>query len=313
MSIASMTGYGVGESDGEGFHYQCEIRTLNSRFIEVNTRMPRGLIALEPEIIKTVKNHLARGKVDVFIDVSKTGEAKDLPQLDPAAINHYLGLFEQLQKQMQGNVSYSFASLRDPSATEIFRLEGVLKNQSSLMSPEDQINLHGAPIKEALVKALEQVKSARLKEGMVLKAALQDLLGLLEKDCAAISEKVQDLRQLVYDTYTRRLENVLKSLENTGSDSLKPPEDRLLAEIAILTDKADVEEELVRFKGHHEEFLKLMDQGDKVGRKLDFLCQEMHREVNTLSSKLQSSDVSPHSLNMKQSVERVRQQIQNIE
>jgi uncharacterized protein (TIGR00255 family) len=308
-----MTGYGFGETSSKDFQYQCEIRSLNSRFIEVNVRLPRSLIALEPQIIGLIKKHLNRGKVDVFVDISKTSATQSLPELDTEALGHYLGLFEQLEKKMQGNVLYSFASLRDPAATEILALDGMLKTNETKTHPDQQLELHGSFVNDAALGALAALKKARITEGEELAKSLRSLLGELEISHGKIAEKTKDLRQMVHDAYKKRLSSVISLLNTSEQNISEPSEERLLSEIIILTEKADVEEELVRYKSHHDEFLKLMDIDEAVGRKLDFICQEMHREVNTISNKLQLANMSPTILDMKQAVERLRQQIQNIE
>jgi uncharacterized protein (TIGR00255 family) len=307
-----MTAYGQSDSNSEGCQVSCEIRTLNSRFIEVNVRMPRNLINLEPEIITQVKTTLGRGKVDLFIDVAKPSDSRGLPQLDPIAARHYLKMFHEFKALALTHEGRTSETLREPSVIDFFRLEGVCVSQASGRGERstEALNLQ---VKAAVDAALAEILRNREREGQSLQIAMIDLLTEFTESRKQIEARVSDIRGWVHETYVKRLSKVMEDLQRAGNDVSRPPEERLTAEISMLTDKADIEEELTRLKTHEIEFLNCLTTGDAVGRKLDFLCQELHREVNTISSKLQHRDISERTLDMKQSIERMRQQVQNVE
>ncbi len=312
MSVRSMTAYGQGESSGDGGQVNCEIRTLNSRFIEVNVRLPRHLINFEPELISCVKSALGRGKVDVFIDVAKTTSTLDLPALDHTVAAHYLGLLDEFKTLSTSHENKNWSAIREPSVYEFFKFEGVLSGKGP-GSREALIASLRAPLFAAVNAALKQVISNRESEGTALKSALEELIADLANSRQAIESRVSDIRAWVHDTYVKRLAKVIEDLDRLGRDIVRPSDERIAIELALLTDKADIEEEVTRLKAHETEFKSCLLQGDGVGRKLDFLCQELHREVNTISSKLQHSEIAERTLDMKQAIERMRQQVQNVE
>ena len=191
--------------------------------------------------------------------------------------------------------------------------EGVLDSAGSV-SGEAYLAEHSPHLNSVVEIALGRVALQRASEGAVLKDALKKLVDALRFDREAILSKRDGIQAALFDTYKKRLERVLGLVKDSVPD-LKSiiPDDRFLAEVAILIDRADIEEELTRLKAHEDEFLRIMNNEEEAGRKLDFLCQEMHREVNTISNKLTQLDVATHSLSLKQTIERLKQQVQNIE
>jgi uncharacterized protein (TIGR00255 family) len=196
---------------------------------------------------------------------------------------------------------------------DLLQLPQVL-SQEDHPSGADAIEIHREGINQALSQALVAVKSARNTEGAALGKALNLLLDELERDRAAVAARRDKILQALQATFMKRLETTLAQLaKNASTGQPVISEERALIEVAILSDKADIEEELTRLATHIQEMRRLLDLEDGAGRKLDFLCQEMHREVNTMSSKLVQTEVSQFTLEMKQTVERIRQQVQNIE
>jgi uncharacterized protein (TIGR00255 family) len=307
-----MTSYGKGEASEGGCDAVCEIRTLNSRFIEVNVRMPRCLVSLENEITNLVKSTLGRGKVDLFIDLPKSAGSQGLPEINRSAVEHYLKIFAEVQGLAMREGGQGSTALATPTITDFLGLEGVLVNEGANRI-SDRMDAQGAAVLKAVKAALDEVIKFRVREGEALADALRGLLAEIAVSRVAIESRVSEIRQWVQDAYTKRLSRVIEDLKKLGSDVARPPEDRLAVELTILTEKADVEEELTRLKTHEREFQACLDSGDGVGRKLDFLCQELHREVNTISSKIQNSDITEHAILLKQAIERIRQQVQNIE
>jgi uncharacterized protein (TIGR00255 family) len=305
LAIASMTAYGFGECLTDQYSYVCETRSLNSRFIEVNVRLPRYLIALEPEIHKWVKSNLSRGKVDVFIDMQSTNSEAKLPDLAEGVVDHYLTLFSRIQELAEQKQIGTQSEFRPET---LIALEGVLQDKQRIRGQQAE-DLHKEGIFKALKMSVARLQKGRNQEGATLNLALQELLKELTAECHQVRQKRGEILQQIKANFKER---VLKSAAALG-DAVEISEDRLMAEIVILADKTDIEEEVTRLASHIQEFGKILEQGGSIGRKLDFLCQELYREINTVSNKLVQTEISRHSLNLKQTVERLRQQVQNIE
>ncbi|MBC7659225.1 MAG: YicC family protein [Chitinophagaceae bacterium] len=305
MSLKSMTAFGSGELSTANTQYRCEIRTLNSRFCDISIKLPRSLLALEPQLLALVKAHVQRGKIDVFFDLSQTDKASHLPKLNEAAVHHYLGLAAELSRLSP--------ELTPLSQFEVLRLEGTLETGPSIPG-DTYVTNHEENLRAVIEIALDRVSKQRAGEGAVLKTALIKLVDAMRFDREAILAKREIIQSALFDSYKKRLDRLLGLLDESVPDiSTLIPDERLLTELAILTDRADIEEELTRLKAHEDEFLRILNSEDEAGRKLDFLCQEMHREVNTISNKLTQLDVATHSLTLKQTIERLKQQVQNIE
>ncbi|MEZ4742189.1 MAG: YicC/YloC family endoribonuclease [Bdellovibrionota bacterium] len=312
MPIHSMTAYGQGESQSENWQVRCEIRTLNSRFIEVGFRLPKELASLEPELTTIVKKELTRGKVSISIELCGNAQIGDLPQLNEDALCHYLDIF--LQMQTKAADSQRTINWQPLSLPEITKLQGVLvENKLGEGGEKNTIEVKKQIVHSTVLDALREVKLAREREGASLQKAILQLLAEISENRLKIEQHIPDLRAWIYDAYSKRMRNIIDSLSDLGKNGNLPTEERILAEVCQLTEKADIAEELTQLKTHEDEFQKILSQGGAVGRKLDFLCQELHREINTISSKIQSVELSTEILNIKQAVERIRQQIQNIE
>lgn len=311
MSISSMTAYGFGESVTSSIRYSCEIKSLNSRFLEVNVRMPRSVLALESELIALVKSKLARGKVDVFIDIQTESDTSQLPALSPVALQHYLNLAQQVQ-QAQKDAGL-FGSGSEVNASQLMRFEGVLETKSAAKNRLEIAEGHREGITGALNDALDQLKSMRAAEGDRLKQALASMVEEISEKRQVVAKGVEEIRSHVHGQYRKRIETLWQQLRDGGLKVGELPEDRLAFEITVLADKSDIEEEITRLQSHEQEFMEQLANSKPVGRRLDFLCQEMHREVNTMSNKAVQTSVSKQTMAMKEIVERLRQQVQNIE
>lgn len=311
MILQSMTAYGYGEHEGEGLCYTAELRTLNSRYLEVSVRLPRHLLALEVEIINHVKARLKRGKVDVFIDTVRAGTTREMPQLDPEAVRHYLALHREVSALILGAGG---SPPETPGFSDLIRLDGVLQSDKAKARGASAAELHKPGIFQALDKALDALVKARKQEGQALSKAIESLVKDLENGRAIVHGQRDQILTHLHKNYLKRLEAVTAMLQKAGQPTgPQPSDERLAAEVTLLSDKADIDEELTRLETHNKEFLRLMATEEAPGRKLDFMCQEMHREVNTMSNKLVQTEVSQHTIEMKQVIERIRQQVQNIE
>jgi uncharacterized protein (TIGR00255 family) len=312
MTSQSMTSYGYGESMVGDQTLTCEIKTLNSRYVEVNVRLPRQLFALEAEIINHIKSVLRRGKVDVFIDLNRQSGHRDLPELDEAALTHYLSQYEKVVLQVKSHNKALEIGPFFTAFTELLKIEGITGVEKNRLRGEEAGAQFRDALFESLNKALANVSQARKTEGAALDAALVELLDEMEHNRKIVASKRDAIIGQLRTNIQKRIENAIANINKT-SQSVTAPEDRLLTEIAMISDKADIDEELTRLATHINEFRRLLKDEDAAGRKLDFICQEMHREVNTMSNKLVQTEVSQFTIEMKQTIERIRQQVQNIE
>lgn len=311
MPLKSMTGYGISESQFEDCSYRCEMKTVNSRFIDVNVRLPKTLASLENKIIRLVKKRLNRGKVDIYIDFNTIASSDSLPVVDSKALTHYISQVNLAKKSLvDAGVDFDFDKLDFYSLT---KLEGVLQTKNT-QSSQDVVSQHEGRLMGCIEKSLSQVVASRETEGAELRKALDSFLQNIAKTRSFIEQNIEKLQSDLYENYKRKLNKFLKKLADTGhSVATSFTEERLLTEVGILADRSDIQEELTRLAAHENEFHNILEVGDNIGRKLDFLCQEMHREINTISSKIMDIEISKHTLSIKQMIEHLRQQIQNIE
>jgi uncharacterized protein (TIGR00255 family) len=304
MTVKSMTGFGAGKIESESFSYSCEVKSLNSRFFDINVRLPRSLGSLEHKIIAIMKKHAARGKIEINFDIAPLKQSENLPKLNEEALEHYLSLCESVKDKLP----YDSHGL---SVYQLMRMDGVLESNKT---PSNSGDIHEKSILECVELAATKLVESRSSEGEKLKVALEQIVTSITEQRTAIEAKRSGIQKQLIARLEERVNGIISNLDKNANVSInKLPEDRLATEIAILSDKVDIEEELTRLKAHESEFVKILATGSEIGRKLDFLCQEMHREINTISNKMTHLDVSRLSLELKQQVERIRQQIQNVE
>jgi len=308
MTIRSMTGYGAGEHSSDTATFRCEIRCLNSRFVETNLRIPRAFMALEIELQNVVKEKLHRGKIDIMFDVQYRDRSQFLRQIDTNAVQHYLDCLNKIGTQLGSNAGLkSIPQTLD--MTRVLSLDGVLLDASRESS---SVDAHKSAIFAALNQAISAVETMRKTEGLALKTALTDLIAQITADRKQVQSLLPMLRERLQQNFVKRIQTSIQTLQQSGTTGI-PAEDRIATEIAFLLDKMDIAEEVTRLEVHEVEFLKAMDAKEPAGRRLDFLCQEMHREVNTMSNKTVQTDAAKFTVNMKQNIERIRQQVQNLE
>ena len=308
MPIMSMTAFGSGVFQTDTHTYRCEVKTLNSRFLDSNIRLPRTLSSFEPAIIKLLKERLKRGKVEVTVDIVSHQPSTKLPELNPTALEHYKNLAKQIKSSLPG------VGVKDLSVFEFLRLDGTLEQGQKSSSADELAERHLDNVLKALGDGIDKLIEGRLAEGTTLGKALESILGNIADERVEVTKKTEEINAAITTNYREKIQKILEKMGDVGDQVSKHlPEDRLAMEIAILADKADIAEELTRLESHEQEFLKTLKEGKEIGRKLDFLCQELQREVNTIASKVSNLNVSGHTLSMKQYVERLRQQVQNIE
>lgn len=293
--IHSMTGFGRGEAEVNGVEATVEIRSVNKRFCEVRVRMPRTLAEKESEVQKRVKDAFGRGRFKVQVQVAQAEAAAVPLQVDTEVAQAYRQLLEDLR---------SAADLDDAP----IRLEHLMEHGDVFepLDAEEQAAEDGWPaIQQALSEAIEALQAMRRQEGRALHDDLAQRIDNLEAELEQARERAPERVEEHRDKLAERLD------ELAGDDRIDP--DRLETEVAILADKLDVTEECVRLESHLELFREALQSDEPIGRKLNFITQEIHREVNTIGSKSNDSTLAHCAVRMKEEVEKIREQIQNVE
>ena len=292
--IKSMTGYGRAVETVNGREFTVELRSVNNRYLDCTVKMPRSLTFAEEAVKQAVKQAVSRGKVDVFITVKSESANDTTVTLNKAVVEGYLSAMRQMVAEYEGVKD-------DISVSVLSRLPEVF----SVEKPEVDEDALKADLMGVVSKALENYNAMRITEGKALDADLRSrgntILELVSQVEAGNAQTVVD--------YRTRLENKLKEvLQNTAID-----ESRILTEAAIFADKVAVDEETVRLRSHLDQMNTMLTGGGAVGRKLDFLLQEMNRETNTIGSKCTDVRLALIVVDMKAELEKIREQTQNIE
>lgn len=291
--IYSMTGFGKAMSDINGDIIAVELSSVNHRFFDCNLRLPNGWNALEPAIKQAMKKHIARGKVNGTITRRRTRTQKHAIQFDEAAAQQYLEASENLRALLGTDERLSLNVLA--------QLEGVFREEDE---DEDVAEIEGSLIRTVLA-AVEHLNKMRATEGAELAKDVRKRVGLIRDALALVEQRLPELDQL----YEARLRDRIAEM---AADS-GVTEERIAIEVAMLADKGDVTEEVVRLKTHLDHVDEVLGANEPIGRRLDFLAQEIQREINTLGVKTRDADVARHVLEMKSQLERIREQVQNIE
>jgi len=291
--VKSMTGYGRAVETVNGREFTVELRSVNNRYLDCNVKLPRMLSFAEDAVKQAVKATISRGKVDVYISVHAEGAADVKVTLNAPMVEGYLAAMKQMVADygVQDDISVSLIS-RMP---EVFSVE----------KPEVDEEQLKADLMSVVQKALENYDAMRAAEGKALEADLRNRGNTI---LALVTQVEAGNGQTVID-YRTRLYNKLKEvLANTAID-----ENRILTEAAIFADKVAVDEETVRLRSHLEQMNNMLTTGGAIGRKLDFLLQEMNREANTTGSKCSDVKLARIVVDIKAELEKIREQTQNIE
>lgn len=290
--VLSMTGFGRSKTQGQDCEAVVEIKTVNHRFSEINVRMPRNLLKLEEKVKRTISEFVRRGRVEVFILLSGNGIAKRKLHIDWNLLDDYYQFIGQLKNKYD---LHSQIDLKDLlTHHDIVTMEEVEEENEELE------NLVLLTVKDAIHKVIEM----RMVEGEQLQKDLENQLSLFKE----YLDKIFDYAPTVVEQYKNRLEKKIKDYTEGQFD-----ESRILTEIAIFADKSDIHEEITRLKSHLLQFKRSLLLEGPVGRKLDFMIQEMNREVNTIGSKANDSNIAAQIIEMKTILEKIREQVQNIE
>jgi uncharacterized protein (TIGR00255 family) len=293
MTIKSMTGFGRGELEKDGRVWTAEVRCVNNRYLDLKMKLPRGYALLEEKIRKKVAETYLRGRIDIFLSVS--GDFSDLQEVK---VN--LPLAEGYKNALQ------FLSGQ-------FGLEEVITTQMLAAYPDvlvreqkdDDLILVWSIVEKVIDTALDSCDTMRTQEGKILAADLMTRLNFFENTIDSIEKSIPELLEQRLKNLQERLEKLLANVQ------LDPT--RLVQEVAVMADKTDVTEEIVRLRCHISQFKLFLGEGSGIGRKLDFLIQEFLREVNTLASKINDAAVAHLTVDLKSELEKMREQVQNIE
>lgn len=292
--MKSMTGYGQSVVEKEGFNLKVEARSYNHRFCEITIRMPKQLLFLEEKMKKIVQQYVKRGKVDIFVTTSGTGWMKKDVQIDWDLLEEYL--------QISGQIAQKTNLCTNLSVKDFLFHEQFVAIEEVMIPDEEFVEL----FVQATKKAMEELTEMRSLEGKALEA---DLRRRIQK-IADIVHEIKAYAPYVMEIYREKLK---KRVQEFLTNVYEADENRLLTEVAIFAEKANIDEELTRLKSHIDQFLKTMDDGEVVGRKLDFIVQEMNREANTIGSKANDVKISHFVVELKSEIEKIKEQVQNIE
>ncbi|MFC0474791.1 YicC/YloC family endoribonuclease [Robertmurraya beringensis] len=290
--VKSMTGFGRSIRSNEHIKVTVEVKTVNHRFAEYHFRIPRSLSSLEDKLKKTLNEYIKRGRIEVFITIDGEGLTTRKLLVDWSLIEDYLQNIKEIQERFQIKEGVSIKDILNRD--EIFSIE---EQESGIECIEELVL-------DALLDAAQNCVNMREVEG---KALQQDILSHIEK----IQSTVQALRKYaptVVEQYANRLKKRIQEYVDQQLD-----EARIVTEIAIFADKADINEELTRLDSHVVQFKTFLNDRESIGRKLDFLVQEMNRETNTIGSKANDAKIATEVVELKSSIEKIKEQIQNIE
>ena len=292
--IKSMTSFGRAQGEeGKGYLFSIEMKSVNNRYLDLNIRMPKFMISLEEEIRKIINTRLNRGKVDVFINYKSYDKASAMPKLNLEVAKGYYNCLNELQKEF--NIENDITVSKLANFPEVLTLEEKEENLDEVLKE----------IKPLIEVSLDKMLEMRIREGEKLK---EDILIKLD----AIEEKVKIIENFAEDlpkTYKQKLEERLSEL----TKGLNVDEERIAVEVAIFADKVAIDEEVIRLKSHIGQMRKTLNLEEPVGRKLDFIVQEMNRETNTIGSKANDINITNIVIDIKNLIEKIREQVQNIE
>ena len=293
-NIRSMTGYGKGEHNDGVRNIIAEIKTINNRYSDINIKTPRHLRFYEDNIRKLVKNSISRGRIDVYLNIEYISESDTVIAPNLTLANQYKNAINEIKEALQLN--------------DEVRLDTIIKFQDVLVAKEksedeDELSIC---VEKSIKNAIEKLLSMRENEGEQLK---NDVISGVEK-IKILSKEIKTYSSTLVQEYKDKLENRINEL--LGS-KYELDENRLYNEIVFYSDKSDINEELIRLDSHILQLENTLNEGGAVGRKLDFIIQEANREINTIGSKIGNLDVTKNVIEVKNILEKIREQVQNIE
>ena len=291
--VRSMTGYGKAEAANDKYVFSVELKAVNHRYLDVSIRLPKVINSLESKIRQIVKDRLDRGKVDIYINYRKEASVSGGISFDAALVKAYLDCFSQMENE--------FGIVNDIKMSVMSRLPNVIIEEEDIFEDEDVWEL----LSDALNSAIDAFIAEREREGEKLK---EDLLNKLS-ELHGLVDEIEKVYPSILEEYKQKLATKIEEL--LGNTTIE--ENRILAEVTLYADKTCVDEETVRLKTHIESMADTLKKGGVCGKKLDFITQEMNREANTILSKSNTISITDTGIALKTGIEKVREQIQNIE
>lgn len=291
--IKSMTGFGRSKYENEEREYTVEIKSVNNRYSDISIKMPRNLSSLEEKIKKQITTAISRGKIDVFITFINNSEKGKNIKINTELAKMYIKELKQLAKE--GEI------IDNINVTEVIRLPEVLN--ISLENDDEELILSELTV--CTKNAIDSFIAMRETEGLKIKEDLQNRINIISKKI----DKINSISTGLVEEYVVKLEKRINDILKTSVVD----ETRLAQEIVIYSDKCSIEEEITRLRSHILQFTNLLETSGPIGKKLDFLVQEMNRETNTIGSKANSLEITNLVVDLKTEIENIREQIQNIE
>ncbi len=292
MALKSMTGFGAGTAKADGVQISVELSSVNRKQLDVSLRLPSVLAGLESRVQSRVKESVSRGRISGTVQLETAGGVGGA-QLD-------LKKAESAVKQLRA-AAKKLQLADNLGAAELLRIPNLFQSAVAVVEPEEIFQ----PLEKALRSALKKLDAMRVAEGRALEADFRERLKILE----SILAEIRRLAPLVVSNHRKKL---FQGLEKSGLENLEKDE-RILREIALFGEKADISEEITRLKSHLQQFRKMMRSPEPAGRPLDFLAQEFFREINTIGSKANDLQITEQVVAFKTELERIREQIQNVE
>jgi uncharacterized protein (TIGR00255 family) len=297
--IRSMTGYSRVRAEEGDFALSVTIKSINHRFLDLQVRVSGGLEPFEPVVRSLIKEHIARGHVEVQVSLERAGSTA--LQLDRKLLDAYVATLQELRRE------FGFAS--EPDLVALLRIPGMVAAGNGELSAQESQRLQEV-LERVARQALAGLNEMRVREGEALERDIRARLERLAALAMSVSQLAQDVPALYRRRLEKRVEEILGSVELDGT--------RLAQEVAFLASRSDIAEELTRFRSHLDQAQHLLEESSEVGKKLDFLLQEMNREANTLLSKTTDVpevglEISRQAVEMKTEIEKLREQAQNIE
>ncbi|MCI7265672.1 MAG: YicC family protein [Veillonellaceae bacterium] len=291
--IKSMTGFGAGDAETADFKVHIEVKAVNQRFLETNYHMPYSMNMFENQLTKKIKEYASRGKLDINIRFQDLRDKAVTVKVDKGLVAAYGQALQEISSQLELSAPVTAAQIA--SYPDVLKLN------------EENADLEAAQpvLMQAMEQALESFVAMREAEGQNIQRDLLARIDTLENFVG----KLEKLAPEIVAAYRQRLENLLR--EYLAKEDIE--ESRIIQEVALFTDKVNYTEETVRLRSHFDQFRQIITAGEPVGRKLDFLIQEMNREINTVASKANSAGAAQFVVDVKSEIEKIREQIQNIE
>lgn len=290
----SMTGFGRGEYKNDNYHFIVECRTINHKYVDINVRLPRKISFLEDKIRNIVKDYVKRGRVDLYIKLDLIGSEDVNLKFDEKLASQYVNILN--------NIKSTFDLNDDITVMNIAKFPDIIKCEEK----EEDVDLLWEMLKLALEESLKNLKEMRCEEGIKLSNDI-------DTRCDLLKDYIEDIEKYSYNVVNEYKEKLNSRIAEILENPSLIDENRLAQEVAIYADKCSITEEIVRFKSHITQLKKAIHKDESIGRKIDFLIQEMNRETNTIGSKSSDLNITNLVVEIKSELEKIREQIQNIE